>query len=705
MTQYYADPAGSDGNDGLSTGTAWASIDHALGQMSGGDTLDLADGTYSEDSGAGYLNPGGYAFGSEVVIRATNPGLAIIESASNAVQTIFATSAAGATSNLTFEDLVIRHRTTGMRWLTRWDAPATNIRFRRVAFEINDTIHGSGGVAVYNFGGTMTGLVLEDCTLDISNGQFFGLIQSTGGSNVIDGLTVTGLSVTGDASIFKLINIDDLRGTCIIAGSIEADGDASDTSHLVYIGNAGAACSLGFGDGLTLIAGNCRGISIMEAGTAANMTLTGGDVTGTCARRVFGAEFGVTGAVGTITATMTGTDQNNPVELRSDSTDNGTLSVKDFTVDLIDLSTAAAYHCLLFGRHSENIEVKALMTYDGPQNIPFVDKGDGNRIGTVTPAVLHGGTVGAMYLKGARNGVYDNTTIYQGNGGAAISMVLDDVESNKVSGCSIQGCCVFVTSGTLFENAGASVDDGGNVVDGNTYLVDVGESWGEVYGTAVSDLVTLMAAWDAYDQDANDETSIARGVLVYDDAEAGDLIAHEELPVSPATAWAADLDGLLTEGVYTLGVLIVNEYGCASERETIEVVIGSGGEVDQGMINPTNVYAEVLAAGMVALVWDAIEDLSSDTNQIEPAEFEIAESGDLSTILATTAYRTIRLHRDEVGPFSDGATVTLAVRASDGEESGVRGDWVYADAVVADAVGPATPDIDENALPDGCGCG
>lgn len=194
------------------------------------------------------------------------------------------------------------------------------------------------------------------------------------------------------------------------------------------------------------------------------------------------------------------------------------------------------------------------------------------------------------------------------------------------------------------------------------------------------------------------------GIRFYDRSHGG-LIWALPLPVSPATAFAYDLDGVLAEGIYTIDVTAVNLYGCESAVASIEVVIGSGGAVDQGMINPANVYAEVLAAGMVAVVWDAIEDLSSDTNQIEPAEFEIAESGDLSTILATTAFRTIRLHRDEVGPFSDGASVTLAVRASDGEESGVRGDWVYADAVVADTVGPATPDIDETALPDGCGCG
>lgn len=196
----------------------------------------------------------------------------------------------------------------------------------------------------------------------------------------------------------------------------------------------------------------------------------------------------------------------------------------------------------------------------------------------------------------------------------------------------------------------------------------------------------------------------APGLRLYDQAT-GWLLKTEPLPVSPATAFAFDLDGLLAEGSYTLGVSAVNVYGCESERETIGVEIGSVGSVDQGMIQPTNVYAEVLAAGMVAIGWDAIEDLTSDTNQLAPAAFEVAEAGDLGTVLSTISYRNTRIHREDVGPFANGTTVTLGVRSSDGVVSGVRGPWVYASAAVADSVGPATPDIDESALPDGCGCG
>lgn len=45
MTTYYVDPAGDDGNDG-SEATPWATLEYAFNNISDGDTLELAAGTY-----------------------------------------------------------------------------------------------------------------------------------------------------------------------------------------------------------------------------------------------------------------------------------------------------------------------------------------------------------------------------------------------------------------------------------------------------------------------------------------------------------------------------------------------------------------------------------------------------------------------------------------------------------------------------------
>jgi len=46
-TNYYLSPSGSDGNNGLSTGQAWATLQHAKTRLSTGDTLFIMGGTYS----------------------------------------------------------------------------------------------------------------------------------------------------------------------------------------------------------------------------------------------------------------------------------------------------------------------------------------------------------------------------------------------------------------------------------------------------------------------------------------------------------------------------------------------------------------------------------------------------------------------------------------------------------------------------------
>jgi hypothetical protein len=46
-TNYYLSPSGSDGNSGLSTTQAWATLQYAKGELSNGDTLFIMGGTYS----------------------------------------------------------------------------------------------------------------------------------------------------------------------------------------------------------------------------------------------------------------------------------------------------------------------------------------------------------------------------------------------------------------------------------------------------------------------------------------------------------------------------------------------------------------------------------------------------------------------------------------------------------------------------------
>jgi hypothetical protein len=46
-TTYYASPGGSDSNDGLTSGTAWQTLQHACDTVQAGDTVRFADGNYT----------------------------------------------------------------------------------------------------------------------------------------------------------------------------------------------------------------------------------------------------------------------------------------------------------------------------------------------------------------------------------------------------------------------------------------------------------------------------------------------------------------------------------------------------------------------------------------------------------------------------------------------------------------------------------
>jgi hypothetical protein len=192
------------------------------------------------------------------------------------------------------------------------------------------------------------------------------------------------------------------------------------------------------------------------------------------------------------------------------------------------------------------------------------------------------------------------------------------------------------------------------------------------------------------------------GLRLYD-AETGFLLATEPLP-GGAGAFSFDVSGLgLAAGSYSLAVTAVSVYGCESSRALMSVEVGSGGEVG-GFIDAQDVVAEALAGGSVAVRWEAFAAIAEASARTTPAAYEVAESGDLSTVLDTVAWNRTGVHRSELGPYADGLSKTFAVRASDGVGGGVRGAWVYAAAVTTDAAGPDVPVIDVASLPEGCGC-
>jgi len=88
-TVHYLSPTGNDSlNDGKSLSSPWKTFRHAFSNMGPGDELILADGTYSEAQGTGYISylgtnssqiPSGDSPANSTYVHALNPGKVFVE--------------------------------------------------------------------------------------------------------------------------------------------------------------------------------------------------------------------------------------------------------------------------------------------------------------------------------------------------------------------------------------------------------------------------------------------------------------------------------------------------------------------------------------------------------------------------------------------------------------------------------------------------
>ncbi len=69
-TEYWISPSGDDANNGLSVGAPFKTFQYSFNTMSGGDTLWLADGTYSTTTATGYIASNDYP---NVVTNSSQP--------------------------------------------------------------------------------------------------------------------------------------------------------------------------------------------------------------------------------------------------------------------------------------------------------------------------------------------------------------------------------------------------------------------------------------------------------------------------------------------------------------------------------------------------------------------------------------------------------------------------------------------------------
>ncbi len=175
--------------------------------------------------------------------------------------------------------------------------------------------------------------------------------------------------------------------------------------------------------------------------------------------------------------------------------------------------------------------------------------------------------------------------------------------------------------------------------------------------------------------------------FVITDAASGALIAF-----ASDSARTFDLSGLIPDGAKRLSIVRQDKFGNRSSAQIIDSETVSDTPAAE-LAKATSITTVALAGGMIAVDWT----YNDDGRQAVPAEWEIAALADLGTILKTVTGSTVspqaRRFRAELGPYTDDNTVRLAVRASDGVVSGLRGVWIVAPPVVAQADTPAAPEF------------
>lgn len=156
----------------------------------------------------------------------------------------------------------------------------------------------------------------------------------------------------------------------------------------------------------------------------------------------------------------------------------------------------------------------------------------------------------------------------------------------------------------------------------------------------------------------------------------------------PDPPFAQDLKGLLPPGEWTIARTYTDEYGSESDPDEMTVLVDEQGNVYTRLRELLAVEAEPLAGGRIRVRWSLVK---REKWMHDPVRFDLARVENLDNPLTTVnAAAGTTAYQAELGPFAHGQTVRLAVRAADDAQAGA---WLEAPAVVADAEGPAPPQI------------
>lgn len=461
---YYVTKAGDDTTGDGSLDLPWLTIAKALTVAGNGDTVLVGDGTYTENSGSGYLNISKNLSTTLTIQAAGGPSGAVVITGTSSTHNMLISAT---TAKVTFRYINFLAR-AGSLYPVRASQAITNILFDYCTF-------------TSAVGGTAGFYVLASSTWNVSALSFTHCtwVNPASGSSVI-GLYLRCTS-TGTISGVSLAN-------CTVVG--QADGVYLDTITSVTISD-------------TTITGDAIGYQALSVPTQTltNVTITGGTsyavtVNGTSA---FSWDGGTAENTGAANCVMFGIDGA-----------SGGLSTVAMVKNLtIRHSTSVVGHALIFGNGCTTGCLAEYITV--PQVYDFavvIKENTGVEVRYSTLRASGAAGDAAVYCKAAVSANVHHNILIAPGGGACAQVLYNSVSGNKSSACVITDNRLIAYGSGICMNWGDSTQDaGGGTCDRNIYDVRGTGSLGTFAGTAATTLTAVRAAWAAYGDGSNDSHS------------------------------------------------------------------------------------------------------------------------------------------------------------------------------------------------------
>lgn len=235
MATYYVNAStGNDSNtttQALSPSTPWLTINKAVQNVVGGDIVNIAAGTYQENSGSGYLNWN--KFPSSLVTFQSLSGVAsdvVIQSASGTTTEMLISG-----FNVLFQNLTFSNRSNTVPNVIRINS-GFNVTFKgcRIIVTSSSSLTNQGILAPIPASTSLTSLTIDGCTITQS------------GADNCDGIYLNTSDVTGviDTIAVKNSSINVIRRPLRLEGCTNVLVDFNTLVSTVSA-SGGTCCSLG----------------------------------------------------------------------------------------------------------------------------------------------------------------------------------------------------------------------------------------------------------------------------------------------------------------------------------------------------------------------------------------------------------------------------------------------------------------------------